>query len=255
MAVNTVILHYHIFKNAGTSFNNALHAVFGDSFMEFDGSTASSTIPPDQIADIIRDNPQRSAFSTHQGMLPPPELPDCRVMTTLLLRHPLSRISSIYHFERIQDSQSPGAINAKRLSFGDYLRWRWDQSPAFFCFQAFFCARSTAHPGFRPLDTLAERALANLAKVDCVGTVEQYDSFLRRCTPLVAAILPGAALAQVHANASSAPPMDHDAILRRIETETDSSFVDQISAYLDIDTRLWSGFLERPSAANESVTS
>ena len=251
MAVRKVILHYHIFKNAGTSFNNALHEVFRDAFMEFDGSTAAHTIPPEQIADVIREHPEKWAFSTHQGMLPAPELPDCRVMTTLLLRHPLSRISSIYHFERIQDSQSPGAINAKRLSFGDYLRWRWDQSPAFFCFQAFFCARSAAHPGFRPLETLTERALANLAKVDCVGTVEQYDLFLRRSAHLVAVIRPGATLTQVHANASSSPPMEHEAILRRVEAETDSSFIDQISPYLDIDTRLWSRFLDQPAVTTE----
>ena len=83
MADRQVILHYHIFKNAGTSFNHALREVLGDGFIEFDGDTASSTITPQGIAEIIGNNPDQTAFSTHQGMLPPPRIPGCRVLTTL----------------------------------------------------------------------------------------------------------------------------------------------------------------------------
>jgi len=242
MADRKVILHYHIFKNAGTSFNTALAQVFGPAFMEFDGAEAGSVIEPDRIGEIIRNHPGKNAFSTHQGMLSSFGTEGTEVLTTLLLRHPLSRISSIYHFERSQQSNSPGAVNAKRLSFGDYLRWRWDQSPAFFCFQSFYCARSPESRGYQPLETIHDRARRNLDQLHCVGTVERFPEFISRAQNLVDLAGGSTTMGTFHANISGSSASDHDAIRERIIEETDRSFHDQIDPLIRIDEALWSAY-------------
>ena len=242
MAKRKVIFHYHIFKNAGTSFNHALREAFGDSFIEFDGECASDVITPSQIAETIQNTPAGRAFSSHQGMLPLPIMDDCEILGTLLLRHPLARIRSIYQFERKQQASSQGAIKAKEFSFGDYLRWRWAQSPAFFCFQAFYCARTESHKGYIPLETILERALRNLATLKCVGTVESYSRFLGKSQMLLEEMAVDRELPAFHANASEAASADRERIWSEILAGTDKGFCEMIEPLLKLDENLWEKF-------------
>lgn len=246
MECRNVILHHHIFKNAGTSFNKALEGVFGDRFMEFDGDNANHVFEPNGILEVIRSNPNTAAFSTHQGMLFPGNNAELEVISTLLLRHPLSRISSIYQFERIQEAENAGAQMAKQLSFGAYLRWRWEQSPAFFCSQALYCARSPGQMSYRPTETLLDRATQNLNLVNCVGTVEQYPDFLSRVQKQLASLGEISPLVPFRVNTSRAPSDNHDLIRTKIISETDEAFFEQLAPVINIDVELWTVFNKTP---------
>lgn len=130
--MKTIIVHYHIFKNAGSTVDYILEQNFGGGWRAFDGPAAAGRIEPSELADYIRGNPDALAISSHQALLPPPQLSDVRIFPILFLRHPLDRVRSVYEFERRQGLElgpvSKGADHASRLPYPEYLRWRFDSS-------------------------------------------------------------------------------------------------------------------------------
>lgn len=98
--MRTVIIHYHIYKNAGTSFDHVLSHNFGDRHELFDGPYPFFTIDQEQLDRIIMRRPQAVAFSSHQIMLPPPGSLDYRALAAIFVRNPFLRIASIYRFKR-----------------------------------------------------------------------------------------------------------------------------------------------------------
>ena len=127
-----VVIHYHIFKNAGSTIDYMLQKSFGESWATFDSELAAGKVSPEQMADFIIQNPEIRAVSSHQAWLPLPAISDVQVFPVVFFRHPLDRARSVYDFERRQGINegpvSKGAEHAMKLSFVDYLRWRFDTS-------------------------------------------------------------------------------------------------------------------------------
>lgn len=98
--MRTVIIHYHIYKNAGTSFDHVLTHNFGDRHELFDGPFPFFTIDQEQLDRIIMRRLNAVAFSSHQIMLPPPSSLDYRALAAIFVRNPFLRIASIYRFKR-----------------------------------------------------------------------------------------------------------------------------------------------------------
>ncbi len=98
--MRTVLVHYHIYKNAGTSFDHVLAHNFAGRHELFDGPYPFFTIDQEQLDRIIMRRADAVAFSSHQIMLPPPSSLDYRVIAAIFLRNPYLRIASIYRFKR-----------------------------------------------------------------------------------------------------------------------------------------------------------
>jgi len=128
--MRTVVVHYHIFKNAGSTIDLILQQTFGDGWATFDTTDPAGRIAPAQLAEYIAANPEIRAISSHQAIPSRPVIDGVAILPILLLRHPLDRARSVYDFERRQGQElgpvSKGADHAARLSFADYLRWRFD---------------------------------------------------------------------------------------------------------------------------------
>ncbi|RMF37241.1 MAG: hypothetical protein D6754_09885, partial [Alphaproteobacteria bacterium] len=139
----TVILHYHLFKNAGTSLDEVLKRNFADRWVtrEFDGLPASDNHRA--VACWLAGSPEAVAFSSHTAMGPVPRLPGTRIHAIMFLRDPLDRIRSAYAFERTQDYDSPGTRIARRTDFAGYVRERLDAPRERFC-RNFHCHRLAA---------------------------------------------------------------------------------------------------------------
>ncbi|MBE7211033.1 MAG: sulfotransferase family 2 domain-containing protein [Gluconacetobacter diazotrophicus] len=90
-----VIVHYHIFKNAGTSVDAALRAAFGEAWEPFEGMHAHDIQPARELAGFLRARPRLRAVSSH---LARPPLPFRRCHPIVFLRHPLLRAASVYRF-------------------------------------------------------------------------------------------------------------------------------------------------------------
>ncbi|WP_426662535.1 hypothetical protein [Rhodanobacter aciditrophus] len=119
MNSNHVLIHYHIFKNAGSSVDASLRHSFGDRWGTFEGRHAHAILSSDQLAAFMAVNTHLSAISSH---LARPPLPTPYCLPVVFLRHPLLRAYSVYQYTRM-DSSQPFSDVALTLSFSDYIRW------------------------------------------------------------------------------------------------------------------------------------
>ncbi|MCV2870152.1 sulfotransferase family 2 domain-containing protein [Defluviimonas sp. WL0002] len=119
--MRTVICHYHIYKNSGTSFDDALARNFGAGHLSFDGPFPYFSIDRAQLDRIICRNPDRQAFSSHQIRLPVPASLDYRVLAATFVRNPFLRVASIWRFKRAHADGTRTSELARRMAFAEWL--------------------------------------------------------------------------------------------------------------------------------------
>jgi hypothetical protein len=200
-----LLIHYHIFKNAGTSFEWSLAQSMGIGFRKLDSPIRGGIVSARDIARFAADNPDAKAISSHQAILFAPKVRGCEVFTSILIRDPIARIGSIYAFERRQEVSTPGALKAKELDFKRYVEWRLSATPAMLCnYQVYFCGRTKEQgSNWVPTALTLERAIANLDQVDAVGTVERYEEWLALARSILSKPFPGISLCSSRRNVSA----------------------------------------------------
>ena len=100
MNKRSVLCHYHIYKNAGTTFERVLDENYGEQHLSFDGPFPFSQINQDQLTNIIDRHPSAMACSSHQIHLPAPSSISFRPIPVVFIRHPMLRIRSVYLFDQ-----------------------------------------------------------------------------------------------------------------------------------------------------------
>ena len=103
MTDRNVLLHYHIFKNSGTTFERVLNDNYGDQHISFDGPFPFSHINQDQLSMIVERHPAAVACSSHQIHLPVPSSMAFRAIPIVFIRNPMLRIRSVYFFSQRQN--------------------------------------------------------------------------------------------------------------------------------------------------------
>ena len=202
----TIILHYHLFKNAGTSLDLILKRNFGPRWVtvEFEGEGVGNTAA---VADWIRANPQAVAFSSHTAQGPVPQIDGVRIISVMFLRDPLDRIRSAYQFERYQGVETWGAKLAASTDFAGYVSARLARPGDRQCrnFQtgrmAMLVPPSPAGGQNGPEPELG-RALRALATLSFVGLVEEFDRSVARLARLIQVEYPGFRWTSVRANST-----------------------------------------------------
>lgn len=198
LADRTVILHYHFFKNAGTSFDGILRRNFPGRWVsqEFDSGNNSAA-----VADWILAHPEAAAFSSHTANGPLPVVPGVRVISALFLRDPVERIRSAYLFERRQtfpeDSDRAARNLAAKTDFEGYVRARVSVRGDRQC-RNFHCARLATF--LRSTEPELDQAKAALKLLSFVGEVETFAASMRRFAALVRPVWPGFDPAMLHLN-------------------------------------------------------
>lgn len=95
-----VILHYHVFKNGGSTIEAILEREFGGGFATLHGPHASSTLDGRDLERFLRRNPGVTAVSSHHLRYPKPAIRHTVIFDCLFLRHPLERLDSLYRYSR-----------------------------------------------------------------------------------------------------------------------------------------------------------
>jgi len=195
------LIHYHIFKNAGSSFEWALEQALGQHFRRFDSPDPPGRITARQIARLVKAEPELHAISSHQATPPPPRILGRKVITSILIRDPIARIGSMYAFERAQQANTIGALKAKELDFRRYVEWRLEATPSVLCnFQVIICSgRHRTECSKRDLET----AIIRLDSIDIVGTVTRYPEWLAVAQSYLQQYFPKLFLSLVHHNRST----------------------------------------------------
>ena len=123
-----LILHGHLFKNAGSTFDWSLRRCFEDSFLDHRDDESMREGGNEFLKSLILKNPGLIAISSHVMPLMHSYPTGIKIIPIYFLRHPLLRVRSVYEFELRQlPAVTPGAIEAKNRSFGEYIAWRLDE--------------------------------------------------------------------------------------------------------------------------------
>jgi hypothetical protein len=161
-----MIVHLHIMKNGGSTFNEILERNFGEGLVRWypDDNSAFKTTAEEMDA-FVRAHSDAQAMASHKLRYPLPPLPGVEYRYVTFLRHPVERAVSLYFHERLR--YPPGSGHRSELPIDEYLlqlrRTGW--------FGNWQCRQ--LH-----LSAELEKAKEALASCACVGLVERYDASL-----------------------------------------------------------------------------
>ena len=173
-----VILHGHIFKNAGTTFDWSLQRNFGERFLDHREDQQMLGAGRAHIEELLTGEQALRAISSHHMTRDLPAMQDVRFLQVYLLRHPLERIRSVYDFERKQPGLTPGAKAARNKSFRDYVQWRMlpDVAHTIRNYQTLYLAGNHTLASDTEIATRHfPAAVAHVRDDALVGLVERYD--------------------------------------------------------------------------------
>lgn len=177
----TLVMHHHIYKNAGTTVDWILHKNFPGRVLHIEGDLPAARLTPTQIKDAVRLYPNHQAITSHTTPLPNPKLMWAHLHLTLL-RDPIDRAYSMYRFDRRRSDDTPSGRIAKEQSFREYIEW-WLKNPDSLLSnwqvrcctpqqRPFFGLRSPTRTGW---NADLKAALSTVANFVFVGTVENFD--------------------------------------------------------------------------------
>lgn len=124
-----VVVHYHIFKNAGTTVECVLEREFPGGFARLHGPAPDSILDAEDLAAFLHDHPGVQAVTSHHLRYPAPAVRDFIFFDCCFLRHPLDRLDSLYSYYRRIDSTDPLSRNAHRQTPGEFVRQLLERSP------------------------------------------------------------------------------------------------------------------------------
>ena len=119
----TVLFHYHLFKNAGTSVDAILEKSFGEKWQTKEFTESISDIPM-SVSRWIESTPDLIAYSSHTALFPIPNIDGAKIIPIVFFRHPLLRVYSSYVFERKQNVDTFGSKLASSTDFEGYMKSR-----------------------------------------------------------------------------------------------------------------------------------
>ena len=187
MTNRNVLLHYHIFKNSGTTFERVLNDNYGEQHISFGGPFPFSQINQDQLSMIIERHPAAVACSSHQIHLPAPSSMAFRAIPVVFIRNPMLRIRSVYLFDqrqnkslskRAHDNPLEGLEEWVVLALGGNHNLNRHQISNF---QTSFVSRCyNLPPKLHRIEGRVnydlQTAINNLSLVPCLGRTEHFDT-------------------------------------------------------------------------------
>jgi hypothetical protein len=242
----TVVVHYHFFKNAGTSVDATLRENFGNGWVARERPPMGRLLS-EAVGKIIEDDPEIVVLSSHTALMPPPDVPVCTIVPIVFVRHPLDRLRSIYEFERRQTEETLGATMAKRLDIAGYLGWRLERSQKADATAASF--QTTRLAGFRvsPTERLS-RALDRIDELPFVGLVEEFEASIEALQRLLVQYFPSVRLRPMWENASDRRISLEERIGRLRASIPDDLYERLVISNAD-DLAVWERVMDRYQAA------
>ena len=201
-STKTIVAHYHLFKNAGTSVDAILAQNFGSAWHKIEFKKIPQRSNSSLVREWLLNNPEISAFSSHTALFPLPKLDNISLIPIVFLRHPLVRLSSAYKFERQHKKVLNQSIKlAHKYDFAGYLNHQLDRVQNRSCrnFQTYRLSLMSSESDLSEL----ERAIKGLNTLPIVGIVEEFDLSMKYYAQAIAQHYPSFTVQSVHKNITS----------------------------------------------------
>jgi hypothetical protein len=124
-----VIVHYHIFKNGGSTLETILQRQFGTRFARLHGATPESTLDFEDLADFLIERREIAAVSSHHLRYPKFAIRRMALFDCCFLRHPLTRLHSVYTYLRGINSSDSLCLHAHEQTPREFMQWLLDRFP------------------------------------------------------------------------------------------------------------------------------
>lgn len=234
-----IIVHFHFFKNAGSSVEYMLRQYFGERFLEFEPGAPAETFPATVLAPLFEKHKELQAVSSHTICFPPPSRPDWSVFPVVFLRHPLDRILSMYNYERRLGTPESGAVTARETGPGGYIAslLGTPHERTFCNYQAGMLAGRTVDEG----DERAtfEAASKTLGRLPVVGVVDEFDESVRQLSEWLSPYFPGLDLRPAHYNRTSPVSSRLEDRLENLRDDTGARLFEDIESKNAMDLELY----------------
>jgi hypothetical protein len=237
-ALRTVVLHCHIFKNAGTSVDVILRAHFRERWVSREFPVRPLISNADLTNAFVRSDDRIAALSTHTGDWWLGHGKDrLHVLPIIFLRHPIVRIRSAYDFERKQQADTIGARLAKEHSFAGYVKARLAE-PNDLSFRD-FQARRFATFRSRVVVNLRSAALAALDEIPYLGLVEEFEQSARKLEEYLKPHVPGITIHNARANVTDTSERSLDEKIAAIYDELGPTLSEELVEANAVDLELY----------------
>lgn len=189
-----VLVHYHIYKNAGSSIDLPLRESFGAGWTEWEDASGGDIIDRHRLRAFLAARPLSRAVSSHRVR---PPLPASSARPIVMLRHPVDRARSIYHFAR-RDHTQPDHPIARGGSFRSYVEHYLPKKDAGVVIRNYQVVH-LSDASIRCSNTqLARAAVGDLAQAKALlqawgvfGLVRRFAEFLQRVHGVLPPCIPG----------------------------------------------------------------
>jgi hypothetical protein len=209
-----ILIHHHIFKNAGSSLDRLLAGSFGPRWTSFDTSLHVHKMEITDLRRFLHTRPTIRAVSSHRP---------CRLMQMansspiVMLHRPIDRARSVFQFLRRDTSQEDHGVACG--SFADYVAWALDtpgKGVAIRNFQVFYLSDAP----LRRENVQMESTRGDLAQaqttLECLPTFGMVRHFAASCRMFQSSyghVFPELRLSDLRENASpDAAPTESDSI-------------------------------------------
>jgi hypothetical protein len=232
-----VLVHYHIFKNAGTSVDAALQSSFGEQWIEFEGAPENLAMRSAQLSEFVLTHPQIRALSSHKAR--PPFLPNSYPI--IFLRHPIARVDSAYKMTKRDPNQLCYPI-VKDMTLSEYVRWALDGGyggQVILNYQVVHLSEASFRSGLdaAPEDLMHAKEL--LRSIGIVGIVEDFDASMARFQALYGRVFPELEMRPAVKNVSDGAPKPLSEAIAAIRSELGPELFAELEAANGLDLELY----------------
>lgn len=235
-----VLVHYHLFKNAGSSIDRNLKRCFGDAWHAFDPASPSAVLTAEQLDQEIEAHPEACAFSSH-CIVPPVLSTVAALHPIVVLREPISRVRSAWLFEWQKQKGAEKPIG----SLAEYIETKF-ASPRRNAIENFQTIRlSVTDPATnRAAEGTGDEALLSAAvsfidSLPAFGLVERFDESLELLQAAYGSAFESLDLQPVQVNRTDATPMSLEERHERIRSEVGQTVYDELKRRNELDSRLY----------------
>jgi hypothetical protein len=237
------VIHYHIFKNAGSSIDHLLAECFGDAFAPFEATRPHDIIDTHRVQAFLAANPAIRAVTSHVAR---PPLPGPHCLPIAMLRHPIDRARAVFQYAQRTPSMRGHAEAAR--GFRNYVAWTLD-TPASDVVMLNYQTIHLSGASFRTANILDATATAtDLAQAQellsgwpAFGLVREFEASCRLFEACYRPYLPALRLRPVRHNASPDGAPDEAHAIAATRAELGAGLFGRLAKANEFDLALYEG--------------
>ena len=212
--VRFVLLHYHFFKNAGTTVEEILANSFFENYARLDTEDFDGAVSQEKLVSFLNRHPRMKAVSSHQFRYPVPQERGFIFFDLCFLRDPIDRIRSMYDYFREKPiAGEPASELAREHPVGAFVAGLVEHH-AYRVSNVQVNMLANGIVNDLPVETDLIRATEVMLRTSFLGVVDCFQESLIAGQYFLRPVFPNLALAQQPANVSGGL---EDAMNERIE--------------------------------------